>query len=318
LADKPVIVAPGAIRPFLEPLLPLDAIEVHWFADVDEAIALAPLADIGWLDILRIEDDPRPVLAATKAKWLHTTLAGLSKIPVGFARERGIVVTKGTGLTSEAVADYGLMGVLMLAKRVDEIVRAQDRRDWLAQPPCNDDLAGAHALIIGYGAIGARLGDRLKACGMIVTGVRRVADPAAGVIGSDDWRSGLGDYDYVILAAPETPETAHMIAAAEFDAMKTGARFVNIARGSMVDQDALIWALKGGRLRSAFIDVTDPEPLPADHPLWSAPNIIITMHMSGRGNLAMYAQAAKRFADNVRRWLVGEPLEAVADLERGY
>lgn len=315
---KPVLVAPGVIRPFLEPMLPLDQVEVHWFADVEEAIALAPLADIGWLDILRIEDDPRPALAATKAKWLHTTLAGLSKIPVSFARKQGLIVTKGTGLTSKAVADYGLMGVLMLAKRVDEIVRAQDRRDWLAQPPCNDDLDGAKALIIGYGAIGSQLGERLKACGMIVTGVRRQADPAAGMIGPDDWRGRLGDYDYVILAAPETPETYHMIGADEFDAMKTGARFVNIARGSMVDQDALIDALKGGRLRSAFIDVTDPEPIPADHPLWAAPNIIITMHMSGRGNLAMYAQAAKRFADNVRRYLAGEPLEAVADLERGY
>jgi phosphoglycerate dehydrogenase-like enzyme len=318
LADRLVIVAPGLMRPMLEPMLPLDAVEVRWFADVDEAIALAPQADIGWLDILRIEDDPRPVLAATKAKWLHTTLAGLSKIPVGFARERGIIVTKGTGLTSAAVADYGLMGVLMLAKRVDEIVRAQDRREWLPNSPCNDDLEGARALIVGYGAIGARLGERLKACGMIVTGVRRAADPAQGIVGPEDWRPRLGEFDYVILAAPETPETAHMIGSAEFAAMKTGARFVNIARGSMVDQDALIAALKGGRLRAAFVDVTDPEPLAADHPLWAAPNIIITMHMSGRGNLPMYVQAAKRFADNVRRYLAGEPLEAVADLERGY
>ncbi|MBO9670660.1 MAG: D-2-hydroxyacid dehydrogenase [Sphingobium sp.] len=316
--QKPVIVAPGLMRPMLEPMLPLDRVEVRWFADVDEAIALAPLADIGWLDILRLEDDPRPVLAAKKAKWLHTTLAGLSKIPVGFARERGVIVTKGTGLTSKAVADYGLMGVLMLAKRVDEVVRAQDRREWLPQPPCNDDLDGAKALIIGYGAIGSQLGERLKACGMMVTGVRRQADPAQGMIGAEDWRTRLGEYDYVILAAPETPETYHMIGTAEFDAMKTGARFVNIARGSMVDQDALIAALKGGRLRSAFVDVADPEPLPADHPLWAAPNIIITMHMSGRGNLPMYVQAAKRFADNVHRYLAGEPLEAVADLERGY
>lgn len=306
------------MRPLLEPLLPLDQVTVHWFADVDEAIALAPLADIGWLDILKLEDDPRPVLAATKAKWLHTTLAGLSKIPVGFARERGILVTKGTGLTANAVADYALMGVLMLAKRVDEVVRAQDRREWLPQPPCNDDLEGARALIIGYGVIGAKIGERLKACGMIVTGVRRRADPAQGIVGADEWRTHLGEQDYVILAAPETPETAHMIAAAEFAAMKPSARFVNIARGSMVDQEALIAALKSGNLRSAFIDVTDPEPLPADHPLWDAPNILITMHMAGRGNLPMYAQAARRFADNVRRWLAGEPLEAVADLDRGY
>ncbi len=104
---KPVIVAPGAIRPFLEPLLPLDAVEVHWFADVDEAIALAPLADIGWLDILRIEDDPRPCSPRPGPKWLHTTLAGLSKIPVGFARERNILVTKGTGLTSRPSPTMG-------------------------------------------------------------------------------------------------------------------------------------------------------------------------------------------------------------------
>lgn len=316
--SRPVLVAPGMMRPMLEPMLPLDRLDVHWFADVDEAIALAPLADIGWLDILRLEDDPRPVLAATKAKWLHTTLAGLSKIPVGFARERGITVTKGTGLTSAAVADYGLMGVLMLAKRADEVVRAHDRHEWLPQPPCNDDLEGARALIVGYGAIGSRLGDRLRACGMIVTGVRRTADPAQGIVGADDWRARLPEFDYVILAAPETPETAHMIGAPEFAAMKTGARFVNIARGTMVDQDALIAALTGGRLRSAFLDVTDPEPLPADHPLWAAPNLIITMHMSGRGNLPMLVQAAKRFADNVQRWLAGEPLEAVADLDRGY
>ncbi len=314
----PVIVAPDLMRPLLEPLLPLDQVEVHWFADVDEAIALAPLADIGWLDILRLEDDPRPVLAATKAGWLHTTLAGLSKIPVGFARERGIVVTKGTGLTASAVADYALMGMLILAKRADEIVRAQDRREWLSHPPCNDDLEGASALIIGLGAIGAKLGERLRACGMDVTGVRRQADAAQGIISADAWRACLSAFDYVILAAPETPETAHMIGAPEFAAMKPGARFVNIARGSMVDQDALIAALRSGHLRAAFIDVTDPEPLPADHALWSAPNILITMHMAGRGNLPMYAQAARRFADNVRRWLAGEPLEAVADLDRGY
>jgi phosphoglycerate dehydrogenase-like enzyme len=317
MSRKTVLLAPARVRPLLEPMLPPE-VEAHWFATNEEAIALAPLADIFWVDQFTLNDPPDAAIAATKACWLHTTLAGLSNIPVGFAREHGIIVTKGTGLTSSAVADYGLMGVLMLAKRVDEIVRAQDRREWLPHPPCNDDLDGASALIVGYGAIGSKLGDRLRASGMIVTGVRRQADPAANIIGADDWRARLGAFDYVILAAPETPETHHMIAAAEFTAMKPGARFVNIARGSMVDQGALIAALKSAHLRAAFVDVADPEPLPADHPLWDAPNIIITMHMSGRGNLPMYTQAAKRFADNVRRYLAGEPLEAVADLTRGY
>ncbi len=315
--SRPVIVAPGLMRALLEPMLPPE-VEVHWFTSNEEAIKLAPLADIGWLDQFTLSDPRDAVMAATRARWLHTTLAGLSNVPVDLARERGIVVTKGTGLTSDAVADYGLMGVLMLAKRVDEIVRAQDRREWLPRPPCDDDLAGASALIIGFGAIGSRLGARLKACGMIVTGVRRAADPAPGVIGADDWRARLGEYDYVILAAPETEATVHMIGAAEFAAMKPGARFLNIARGAMVDQEALLAAMRSRHLAGAFIDVTDPEPLPAGHPLWDAPNTIITMHMSGRGNAPTFRRAAERFAANVRRFLAGEPLESAADLTLGY
>lgn len=315
--NRPVVVVPGAVRALLEPMLPA-GLEVRWFQDVDEAIALAPLADIGWLDILRLEDDPRPVLAATRARWLHTTLAGLSKIPVDVARERGIVVTKGTGLTSSAVADYALMGVLTLAKRLDVIVRAHDRKDWLTTPPSNDDLEGARALVIGYGAIGGRIGERLRACGMTVTGVRRRPDPAANILGRDEWHARLGDFDWVILAAPETPETTHMIGAPEFAAMKQGARFVNIARGVMVDQAALIATLESGHLAGAFLDVTDPEPLPSDDPLWSAPNCLISMHMSGRGNARMIREATERFARNVRHYLAGEPLEAIADLDRGY
>jgi phosphoglycerate dehydrogenase-like enzyme len=219
------------MRAFVEPLLPPE-VDALWFRDKEEAIKLAPLADIGWLDILKVDDDSSPALAATKARWLHTTLAGLSKIPVEAMRARGTIVTKGTGITSAAVADFALMGVLALARRLDELVRAQDRKDWLAQPPGNEELDGAQALVIGYGAIGSRLGARLMACGMRVTGVRRRADPATTVIGMDDWRARLGDFDWVILAAPGTAETRHMMGAAEFAAMKPGARFVNIARGT--------------------------------------------------------------------------------------
>jgi len=317
LIERTVIVAPALVRPLLKPMLP-PQVEARWFSGNEDAIALAPLADIFWVDQFTLNDPHDAAIAATRARWLHTTLAGLSNIPVDVARARGILVTKGTGLTSDAVADFGLMGVLMLAKRVDEIVRAQDRREWLPRPPSDADLAGARALIIGHGAIGSRLGARLATCGMDVTGVRRAADPAQAILGADEWRARLGEFDYVILAAPETPETAHMIGAAEFAAMKPGARFLNIARGPMVDQAALLAAMESGHLAAAFIDVTDPEPLPPDDPLWAAPNTIITMHMSGRGNLPTLQRAAERFAANVRRYLAGEPLDAVADLGRGY
>lgn len=317
MADRLVVVAPGPMRPFVEPLLP-PQVEAHWFDTAEEAVALAPRADIGWLDILKLEDDPAPALAATKARWLHTMLAGLSKIPVEVMRERGTIVTKGTGLTASAVADFALMGVLTLAKRLDTIVRAHDRKDWLAQPPGGVELEGMRALVIGHGAIGSRIAARLAACGMHVTGVRRTADPDSGILGMDDWRAGLAHYDWVILAAPGTPETQHMIGAAELAAMKPGARIVNIARGTQIDQPALIAALARGHLAGAFLDVTDPEPLPPDHPLWDAPNTLVTMHMSGRFTPAQARLAAERFARNVQRFIAGEPLEAQVDLERGY
>lgn len=317
LTEPLVLVAPGWMRPHVEPLLP-PQVDARWFQDREEAVRLAPLADIGWLDLFEVGDDSSPALAATKARWLHTTLAGLSKIPVEAVRARGTIVTKGTGITSAAVADYALMGVLTLAKRLDELVRAHDRKEWPTQPPANDALEGTSALIIGYGAIGSRLGARLTACGIAVTGVRRHADPAASIIGMDDWRAQLGAYDWVILAAPGTPETTHMVGAAEFAAMKPGARFINIARGTQVDQAALIAVLRSGHLAGAFLDVTDPEPLPSDDPLWDAPNTLITMHMSGRFSRTQITQAAERFARNVHRFMAGEPLEAQVDLDQGY
>ena len=134
----------------------------------------------------------------------------------------------------------------------------------------------------------------------------------------DDWRAQLGAYDWVILAAPGTPETTHMVGAAEFAAMKPGARFINIARGTQVDQAALIAVLRSGHLAGAFLDVTDPEPLPSDDPLWDAPNTLITMHMSGRFSRTQITQAAERFARNVHRFMAGEPLEAQVDLDQGY
>jgi len=317
LAEKRVIVAPALFRAVTEPLLPPE-VEVHWFETREESVALAPLADMGWLDEFSLEDSHEAALATVKARWLHTTLAGLSKIPVDFARDRGIIVTNGNGLTSGAVADFALMGVLTLAKRFDMLVRAYDRKDWLAQPPGHDVLEDGRVLVIGYGSIGQGIGRRLEACGMQVTGVRRSADPDAGVIGAEDWRARLGDYDWIILAAPATSDTAHMIGAAEFAAMKPGAYFINIARGTLVDQEALVAALRSGQLGGAFLDVAHPEPLPADHPLWDAPNSLITMHMSGRFDPATARRAGARFARNVRAFLAGAPLESVVDLARGY
>ena len=140
----------------------------------------------------------------------------------------------------------------------------------------------------------------------------------ANVIGLDDWRDRLGEFDWIFVSAPATSDTKHMFGAEEFAAMKNSAWLVNVARGSLVDQDALLAALKDKTIGGAALDVADPEPLPADHPLWDAPNCLITMHLSGKRQTRMFQRAAKRFVENLQRYRNGEEMIAVADFDRGY
>ncbi|MEJ2458878.1 MAG: NAD(P)-dependent oxidoreductase [Novosphingobium sp.] len=131
-------------------------------------------------------------------------------------------------------------------------------------------------------------------------------------------RAALGQFDWVILIVPSTPETRHMFGAAEMAAMKPGAVLMNFARGTVLDQDALLSAIDSRHLGGAFLDVTDPEPLPAEHPLWSRENVHISMHLSGRAQDALFARGAARFLENLARFEQGRPLLHRVDLDRGY
>jgi phosphoglycerate dehydrogenase-like enzyme len=226
------------------------------------------------------------------------------------------VVTNGAGINAITIAEYVVMGMLTVAKGYRDVMRAADRREWLMDSPGKVELAGSRALLLGYGAIGKLIETRLAAFDVDVTVVRR--SPGPNSLTPDQWRARLGEYDWVILAVPATPETDGMIGAAEFAAMKPGATLINIARGSVVDQDALVAALQSGPIGHAFLDVTTPEPLPADHILWTLPNAHITMHLSGRAQDKMFVRSAERFLANLARWRVGEPLEPLVDLTLGY
>ncbi|MHA6333116.1 D-2-hydroxyacid dehydrogenase [Qipengyuania sp. CAU 1752] len=311
----PVAVLSALVRPLVEPHLP-DGIEAKFFASVEELMALAPEAEIGWFDLDAKEPMVEAIKRAEKLQWFSSIYAGLDFLPHELMRERGVTVTNGVGINAITIAEYVVMGMLVHAKGYREVVRAQERRDWLTDSPGKIELAGSKALLLGYGAIGKLIKPRLEAFDVAVTVVRRSG--GEGALGPDQWRERLGDFDWVILAVPATTETAAMIGADELAAMKSDAVLVNIARGEVVDQEALVAALESKRIGGAFLDVTTPEPLPADHALWSLDNAHVTMHLSGRAQTKMFQRSAERFIANCHRYLAGEPVEPRFDLSLGY
>ena len=314
--SKPAIaVMSGLIRPLLEAQLPAD-LDVRWFMSTEQALELAPLADIGWFDTNNKAEMAKIISAATNLKWLNSIYAGLDGMPLDILKQRGTIVTNGAGINAITIAEYVVMAMLTVAKGYRDVVRAQDRHDWLLDSPGKIELFGSKALLLGYGAIGKLIEERLTAFNVDVAIVRRT--PGPNTLGPDQWRERLGEFDWVILAVPATPETEGMIGAGELGAMKPSATLINIARGSVVDQDALVTALQAKTIGAAFLDVTTPEPLPADHPLWTTPNAHITMHLSGRAQDKMFVRSAARFLDNLARYIKGERLEPQVNLDLGY
>lgn len=300
--------------PLVESRLP-DWIEPRFFRSVEELFQLAPEAEIGWFDLNDKEPMAKAIRSATKLKWLNSIYAGVDAMPLDLLRERGVVLTNGVGINAITIAEYVVMGMLTVAKGYREVVRAQERHEWLMDSPGKVELHGSRALVLGYGAIGQRVERMLQAFDVDVAKVRRSG--GAGALGPDEWRSQLGTFDWVILAVPATAETEGMIGAAELAAMKPTATLINVARGTVVDQEALVVALSAGRPGQAFLDVTSPEPLPADHPLWSLPNAHVTMHLSGRAQTRMFERSVARFLENLARFRRGEPLEPQVDLALG-
>ena len=300
---------PEYVRPLLEGRLPA-WIEARWWGSPEELVSLAPDAEIGWFDLHVKAPALRAIAAAEGLRWLNSSYAGVDWMPLAEFERRGVRLTCGSGLTANQVAEFALLSMLAVAKDYPAVVRAQDRHEWLAVPPGTRDLFGSRALVLGYGAIGQAIGRALEALGVDVLAVSSGRQRG--------WRSHLGEFDWIVLAVPGTPQTRGMIGAAEIAAMKPEAVLVNFARADCVDQPALVGALRERRIAAAVLDLTDPEPLPAEHPLWSLENAHITMHLSGIPTAASQARAAERFLRNCERFRAGEPLEAQVDLARGY
>ncbi|MHB9880107.1 D-2-hydroxyacid dehydrogenase [Pacificimonas sp. ICDLI1SI03] len=294
-------------------------VDIAWFQNVDEAIEAVEGATAVELDLLcGPEDHIRIMEAGRELKWIACCFAGVERYPFDYMRERGLIFTNGVGVTAIPVAEWAVMGVYALAKGFPDVVRMHDRREWRDVPYGTIEVSSSKVLLIGYGHIGKEIERQLSAIGASVTVVRSKADPATGVLGPDDWRARLGEFDFVILAAPGTEENRGMIGAAELKAMKKSAHLINIARGVLVDQDAFRTAMAAGEIAGALLDPAEPEPLPQDDPLWTAENTVITAHLSGRSQTTMPTRITDLFLDNLRRFRAGEPLVNVVDLQRGY
>jgi phosphoglycerate dehydrogenase-like enzyme len=306
-------VLPAMLRSLIGAKLP-DWLQVQWYDNRHQAVELASQAEIGWFDFFDRAAMQQAITAATQLKWLNSIFAGVEQFPLALLQQRGVQLTNGAGINAVPIAEYVVMLMLSHAKGYRDVVRAQDRRLWLKDSPGTRELFGSKALILGYGGIGREVAIRLEAFGVTVSKVSRSGGP--GVLSPDAWRAELGAFDWIVIAVPATPETVGMIGAGEIAAMKQEAVVVNIARGSVIDQAALLAALQAGAIGGALLDVTTPEPLPAEDPLWD--HAEITMHLSGRAQSLAMVRAGERFVANLDRYHRGEPLQPLVDYTHGY
>jgi phosphoglycerate dehydrogenase-like enzyme len=269
---------------------------------------------------------PEQVRAARKLKWIHSTAAGVNQLMFPELRESHIVVTNASGVHAITMAEHTLGMLIAMARHFPEMVRHQLRTHWSQQdlwdaPLRPHELHGQVLLLIGFGAIGRELARRVKPLGMKVWAVTRSGKGdrklAECILPAKRLDEALPKADFVVLAAPETPETLQMFGAKQLAAMKRTAFFVNVARGTLVDEAALIEALHSKKIAGAALDVTQTEPLPSESPLWALENVFLTPHVSGVSE-QMWPRQAKLLVENLERWFSGRALLNRVDLKRGY
>ena len=297
-------------------------LEVESVEDADRLPAALADADIfvGW----RIP--PEHFAAARRLRWMHCASAGIedSLFPELVASE--VILTNSTGLHAVCIPEHVLGQMLVLARNFHEAQRLQQRAEWnryqvIAYASGIRELQGSRLAILGAGPIGVNLARRAAALGMHVRVMRR--DPsrsvpgAEAVLGPERLHELLGWADFAVLAVPLTAETRGLIGAPELRAMRSDAFLINIARGEVVDEDALVRCLRAGGLAGAALDVFDQEPLPAEHPFWSLPNLVITPHVSGY-TPQYFDKMLAIFEDNLARYAERRPLRNVVDKRLGY
>jgi phosphoglycerate dehydrogenase-like enzyme len=261
---------------------------------------------------------------ATKLRWIHSTAAAVHQLMSPELKASSVVLTNASRVHAPVVAEHVIAVMLALAKRLPTSMRFQQQSKWAQneihkQHP--QELAGSTLLLVGLGSISREVLARAKALGMRVIAARqhleRGGDGADAVFGSKDLHSVLGDADFVVLAAPLTSTTEYVINARALAAMKPSAFLINVSRGPLIDDAALIAALRKRKIAGAALDVFAEEPLPADSPYWSLENCLITPHTAAVTS-KLWERHYALLSDNLRRFLAGRPLLGVVDKNAGY
>lgn len=255
----------------------------------------------------------------TSLKWIHIAAAGVDSLLFEGLVESDVIVTNSRGVFDRPIAEFVLAQILAFAKDSERSRALQHSKTWEHRE--TERIDGAHAMVVGTGAIGRAIAQLLTAVGMSVSGVGRTARDGdcdfGSVYASSELAAVVSRADYLILIAPLTRHTRGMVGDTVLARMKAGSRIVNVGRGELVDTQALLNHLGTGHLAGAALDVFESEPLPADHPLWTTENVVITPHMSG--DVSGWKQRlAQLFVDNAHRYLQGRPLLNVVDKKLGF
>jgi D-3-phosphoglycerate dehydrogenase len=264
-------------------------------------------------------DGLRALLRTSRARWVQLPFAGIESFFAAGVIDDAHTWTCMKGAYGPATAEGALALMLAAARQIHRHARA---RTWLprAQTATHRRLEGAAVLVVGTGGIGRALASYLGPLGARVLAANRSGEPMPGA----ERTARVADIaelvplaDWIVLAAPSTPETHHLVDEAFIARMKPGAWIVNVARGDLVDTLALVEALRAKRIGGAALDVTDPEPLPDDHPLWDFDDVIVSSHTANTKEMAV-PELAALVARNVRKFANGEPLEGLVDPDAGY
>ena len=272
---------------------------------------------------------PKPLfVAGKKVRWVHSAAAGVGNALYPEMVASDVLFTNSAGVHAVPIAEYVVAGVLHFFRGLDVAAEQQRERRWDKQFFVSDDtpvreVGGARVLIVGTGGIGGQVAIRLHALGATCVGIRRHPDRGAPagferVAGVEALDQELSSADVVVLAAPLTSVSKGLLTAERLQKLKNGAILVNVARGALVDEEALVTALRAGRLRGAVLDVFREEPLASDNPLWQLRSVLLTPHISPVSPGRFWPRALELFSDNWRRYDRGEPLRNLVDKQAGY